>query len=177
MPFCPKCREEFQDWINTCPRCKVKLIHKLQPFPKQVKDKLPDEKIVTIARFSHPEEAYLASAKLESEGICSFMADKHTITADWLVSNAIGGVRLQVRESEAAEAKRILSLPQVDIQTTASTDETCPKCSSADIKYERFSLRPIFISWLLTGFMLPFLKRKWRCNTCGHQWKNRKQVG
>ena len=176
MPFCPKCRGEFQDWVKMCPDCAVELVHKLQPLPEPVNNKLRDEKLVTVARFSHPEEAYLASAKLESEGIQSFVADAHTVTADWLVSNAIGGVRLQVRESEAADAKQILSSKQQNMQATAAISETCPKCNSTDIQYQIFSTRPIFIVWLLTGggLTFPFLKRKWICRACGYQWKNGK---
>ena len=189
MPFCPKCRDEFQDWVSVCPDCRVKLVDKLKPLPKPtllkpVKNKLPHEKLITIARFSHPEEAYIIAARLESEGISSFVADEHTIKVNWLLSNAIGGVRLQVRESDAAETKRILDLTEPNIQAAASSEERCPKCNSANIQYERFYLRPIFVLWLLTfplsppapyigGFTLPFLKRKWRCKTCGHQWKNR----
>ena len=26
MPFCPKCRDEFQDWVKTCPDCQVALV-------------------------------------------------------------------------------------------------------------------------------------------------------
>lgn len=174
MPFCPKCRDEFQDWVSVCPDCRVKLVYNLKPLPKPVKkNKLASEKIVTIARFSHPEEADIVSARLESEGISSFVADAHTVTANWSLSNAIGGVRLQVRESEAAEAKRILSLAEPNIQAAASSEERCPKCNSANTQYERFYLRPFFVLWLLAGFTLPFLKRKWSCKTCGHQWKNR----
>jgi hypothetical protein len=184
MPFCPKCRDEFQDWVKVCPDCGVGLVDKLQPIPKSVASgEIPvvPEKLVTIASFSHPEEAYIVSTKLESEGIRSFVADAHTVTANWLYSNAIGGVKVQVRESDAAEAARILRLAKQDIHAAISTGETCPKCNSADIHYETFSLRPVFVSWLLSfltfgpegAFIFPFLRRKWKCRTCGHQWRNR----
>jgi hypothetical protein len=29
--FCPKCRDEFQDWVKTCPDCKVDLVAELPP--------------------------------------------------------------------------------------------------------------------------------------------------
>jgi len=172
MPFCPKCRGEFQDWVKICPDCKLELVEKLPSLPESVNDKLSNENLVTIARFSHPEEAYLASAKLESEGIWSFLADEHTVTADWLVSYAIGGVRLQVKESDAADARRILSLSKTDVELAAGTGRKCPKCGSTDIKYERFSQSLVFISWLAIGFPLPFFKRKWKCNSCGYQWQS-----
>ncbi len=40
--------------------------------------------LVTIATFSHPTEAHIPRARLESEGIWAFLADEHTIGANWL---------------------------------------------------------------------------------------------
>jgi hypothetical protein len=34
MPFCPKCRDEFQSWVKVCPDCKVKLVDKRPPSKK-----------------------------------------------------------------------------------------------------------------------------------------------
>jgi len=38
VPYCPKCREEFQDWVKVCPDCGVALVDKLPA------EKLPAEK-------------------------------------------------------------------------------------------------------------------------------------
>ncbi|MDD5703251.1 MAG: hypothetical protein PHU23_14535 [Dehalococcoidales bacterium] len=29
MPYCPKCRDEFQDWVKVCPGCQVALVDEL----------------------------------------------------------------------------------------------------------------------------------------------------
>jgi len=29
MPYCPKCRDEFQGWVKTCPDCRVELVTEL----------------------------------------------------------------------------------------------------------------------------------------------------
>lgn len=34
MPFCPNCRDEFEDWVETCPDCKVSLVDEQPPKPK-----------------------------------------------------------------------------------------------------------------------------------------------
>jgi hypothetical protein len=34
MPFCPNCRDEFEDWVKTCPDCGVSLVNELTPLPK-----------------------------------------------------------------------------------------------------------------------------------------------
>ncbi|MDO9333397.1 MAG: DUF2007 domain-containing protein [Dehalococcoidales bacterium] len=67
---------------------------------------MADDKLVTIATFNYAAEAYLHRAKLESEGIWSFVADE--FAPNFFITAAAGGVKLQVRESDAAEAIRIL---------------------------------------------------------------------
>ncbi|MGJ3255801.1 MAG: DUF2007 domain-containing protein [Alcanivorax sp.] len=47
--------------------------------------------MITVARFSMPDEAHIAKSRLESEGIPAFVADEHTVGMNWLYSNAMGG--------------------------------------------------------------------------------------
>ena len=61
-----------------------------------------------IASFSKPEEAHLVRAHLEGSGIAAFVRDDHTVTADWALSNAIGGVKVEVAEEDYAEAIAVL---------------------------------------------------------------------
>jgi hypothetical protein len=35
MPYCPKCRDEFQDWVKVCPDCHKSLVDKLTPVLSQ----------------------------------------------------------------------------------------------------------------------------------------------
>lgn len=63
--------------------------------------------MIVVARFSFPHEAHIARASLDSVGIESYIADEHTVNTQWLYSNAIGGVRLMVAESDAEDAKQI----------------------------------------------------------------------
>lgn len=65
--------------------------------------------LVTIATYSFPHEAHLAKARLDALGIPCFIADEHTINMQWLYSNALGGVRLQVPQVVAAEALAALN--------------------------------------------------------------------
>lgn len=64
--------------------------------------------MIVVARFSFPHEAHIARASLDSVGIESYIADEHTVNTQWLYSNAIGGVRLMVAESDAEDAKKYL---------------------------------------------------------------------
>jgi hypothetical protein len=63
---------------------------------------------ITILTFTYPQEAYIVKAKLESEGIKSFIKDELTAQVNNLYSNAIGGVKVQVQEIDLDRAFKIL---------------------------------------------------------------------
>lgn len=65
--------------------------------------------LVTVASYWLPYEAHLARSKLEAEGIPAALADEHTIEAQWLFSNALGGVKVMVHPLYADAARAILA--------------------------------------------------------------------
>lgn len=67
-------------------------------------------KWITILTFTYPHEAHLVKTKLASEGIETFMKDELTAQVNNFYSNAIGGVKLQVRSEDYDDAFRILSV-------------------------------------------------------------------
>jgi Putative prokaryotic signal transducing protein len=81
------------------------------PFERQaptIADE-PDVKLIPLRRFSFLPEALVAKGVLESAGVKCFLSDENTIRMDWLWSNALGGVRLWVREDDLPEAATLLS--------------------------------------------------------------------
>jgi DNA-directed RNA polymerase subunit RPC12/RpoP len=128
----------------------------------------------TIARFQYTTEAQIIKGRLEADGIKVFLKDHLTIDTDPLVSNAIGGVKLQVLAKDAMEAKHILStINQYSLDDDGNQIE-CPNCSSG--KIELFSTITDFKSFFafLVGFMfgtLPFHTRyKYTCEACNTQF-------
>jgi hypothetical protein len=102
------------------------------------------EKLITIATFSQVVEAHLSEGRPESEGIECFIADEHTITMNWLYSNTIGGIKLQVQQSDVERAIEILGEEPVStdsMEDTVSEDDKprCQKCNSPDVYYKKFS--------------------------------------
>lgn len=63
---------------------------------------------ITIISFTYPHEAYLAKGKLESEGIEVIIKDELTAQVNNFYSNAIGGVKLLVRDIDFNNANQIL---------------------------------------------------------------------
>jgi Putative prokaryotic signal transducing protein len=133
------------------------------------------EKLVTVGTFAAPWEARLALARLESEGIEAVVADENVGSLyGWGV---VGGVKLRVREDEAARAAEVLAsespIPRIYLVTEEDALEPrCPTCRSEDISFERWSWRGFVGFWLLLGFPLPIPSRRWTCRHCGAVWRD-----
>jgi hypothetical protein len=134
------------------------------------------ERLVTLETFTSPWEAQLARARLEAEGIHSFIADENFIRLYWALSNAVGGVKLQVREEDATRAAELLQtrrpIPEIYLVTEEEAARPrCPGCKSDNVFFERWSRRGFIGSWILLGLPLPIPLRRWSCRNCGAEWK------
>jgi ribosomal protein L37AE/L43A len=115
------------------------------------------ERFVTLAVYVFPWEAQLAKARLVSEGIDAVVADENA--AGIYGANAIGGIKLRVREDEAERAADLLHtlrpLPQIYLVTEEDALRLrCPSCRSEDVAAE---------GWF---------RRRWSCQSCGAAWKD-----
>jgi hypothetical protein len=59
---------------------------------------------VTIQTYTFPQEAYMIRALLEAEGFSVFLKDELTVQVQNFYSNAVGGIKLQVRAEEVSAA-------------------------------------------------------------------------
>ena len=66
-------------------------------------------KLVTVACFANPWQAYTARAVLEDAGVHCVVADEYTSMWFPHYQPAMGGVKVQVREEDEAEATSILA--------------------------------------------------------------------
>ena len=62
------------------------------------------KRLVTIATFDQAAQARLAKNVLDDAGIQSTVNDESIVAMDWLLSNAVGGVKVQVWEEDAERA-------------------------------------------------------------------------
>jgi hypothetical protein len=72
------------------------------------------DRLITVATFHEPVAAALAKNFLESEGIPSVLFDEDTIATDWMLSGAIGGIKLQVAPLHLERAEMLLTQIQSD---------------------------------------------------------------
>lgn len=124
--------------------------------------------LVTIARYSLPYEAHIAWSRLDSEGIPAFVADEHTINMQWLLSDALGGVRLQVAEADVEAALAILAEDrEQDLLEQEGVDATrCPHCGSTDTEYQQIGRRWAFLVFIGLDFPLFPVRDGIKCRQC-----------
>ncbi|WP_286925656.1 DUF2007 domain-containing protein [Flavobacterium sp. UBA4197] len=128
-----------------------------------------------IASFQYSSEAIIYKGRLESEGIAVFMRDNFTIDTDPLVSNAVGGVKLFVREEDFAAAEEILSKISKYSMTNEGGLIKCPNCGAEKVQLLTVvdDARSIFSFVLSLLFLiLPFYaKYKYKCDNCNFEFK------
>ena len=121
-----------------------------------------EDSLTTIAVFQYSSEALIIKGKLESENIRVFLADEYTVDTDPLVSNAIGGVKLQVNTAQVEIAKAIIR----NIDASLLKEEiTCSKCGSVN-----FNLKLTFKNIVLK--LIPINGQfEYKCSDCYTSFK------
>jgi hypothetical protein len=128
--------------------------------------------IVSIATFAKPEEAHLGRLRLGRDGIPAYVADEHLLQIDWMLSNALGGVRLMVDEENADEALAILKAEPVCTEAAAVDSVVCPCCESSHVEMYQRPRRFGMLSFLLPLPWLFFTRwHRWKCEQCGNTWR------
>jgi hypothetical protein len=90
----------------------------------------PDQDLVSVGSFVFPDDAKLARALLESASIPTFLENEHTLAANWMLTNVIGGLHLLVPAAVADEAREILR-SRVSDQDLAAQAEAAKKPEDA----------------------------------------------
>ncbi len=124
-------------------------------------------RLITVATVSQPLEAHVLKGKLEAEGIEAFLADENIVSMNFLYSNAVGGVKVQVDEQDAGAALKILgrAMPPLELVQPTEEEAPCAKCGSTDFKRDRH-LFGLAIQILTLGFALAG-RTRWICAKCG----------
>ncbi|MEP2056285.1 MAG: DUF2007 domain-containing protein [Maribacter litoralis] len=119
-----------------------------------------ESKFYQLASFEYVADVQIVKGKLESEGIPVFLRDENTLNSDPLISNAIGGVKLQVYSKDKDRAIAIYD----NIRTYALGNDgkpiVCPNCK-AQRSEPYYNRNGIFYK------LFPFFeKRKYKCLNC-----------
>lgn len=127
-----------------------------------------------LVRFKFYETALEANRDkqiLAENGISSFIANEQLIQSDWLLSQAVGGIQLQVFEEDFEKATQVLQDYKDNEQYTLEVEHTidnpefdfvCPKCGSNHI-YRDDSATSFFGISILTSHTFV-------CYYCGNKF-------
>jgi hypothetical protein len=119
-----------------------------------------------VGTYSDVMAAHVARARLEAEGIRTFLLDEHLLTIDPLIAGAIGGVKLVVAAADADLARELLARPPA-----ACDEPACPACGSQRIQMHHAGRRSAFWTILLLGVPIGRARAKARCEDCQHTWR------
>ncbi len=132
--------------------------------------------LVTLRRYRDLTEAMVARSMLESAGITVYLRDENTVRLDWQISNFIGGMRLQVEESDAAAATELLDQPIPENIYFGYAENFraphCHHCGSSDIRSQAEHLGSAVASTFLLGIPTPTGRSISICNQCGARWED-----
>ena len=120
-----------------------------------------EEKFFIIAAFEYPANVQIVKGRLESEGIPVFLKDENTLNSDPIISDAIGGVKLQVYTKDKERALEIYNEIRAYAIDEYGEPIVCPNCKAqkSEAYYERKGL---------FNKLFPFFeKRKYKCLNCG----------
>lgn len=125
------------------------------------------DKLVTLATYTYSTESYVLVAKLEAAGISCHLKNEHLLNTQQFLSNAVGGLEVQVQEQDLASARQILKEVEKEKNEKeegkappgyAKLSGWCPQCESSNVFKKK---KGIF----------SFGTDECMCGDCGHQWR------
>lgn len=124
--------------------------------------------LVVIRTFDNYFTANIMLTKLRDAGVQCYLKDEYTVTIDPLLSNAIGGIKLIVRNDDIAYALQIISGFDSEYRNAVQ----CPHCGSHDIilvpKGGIENVLKALSTWLFSSYAIS-AENVYKCNQCGFQ--------
>ncbi len=134
------------------------------------------QRMVAVASFTDLPTAEVALGLLESEGLPAGIPNAQLLGLDWRMSNAVGGIVVQVPAEFESQAREILE-GQPASTTPDHPGPACPSCGSCESRADRSRKRLLALTLLfppLVLFAIPayLLSRGMlECLSCGKYWR------
>ena len=139
--------------------------------------------MATLVQFKYYTDSLEANRDkqiLKNNGLESFIANEQTIQSDWLLSQALGGIQLQVFDDEKEKAIEIINNflenehTSLEVEHTILNPEfdfTCPKCGSNHLYRDENPGGLFGVSLLVLGFPLKAPSHLYHCYYCNNEFQ------
>ena len=156
---------------------------------------MENEKFVTVLTSAYMYEIAIVQGRLEAESITCFVKDEFIIQIHPFYSNAVGGIKLQVKESDLNQAIEILKEPgytkEEELQLLQefsclhkNNDDQqilikkkkiiCPICGSEEVVQSKKMRWLSLFALLLITIPAPFFQKTYYCFDCKQEVKKHK---
>lgn len=105
---------------------------------------------IPVHTFTNYIDAHILLGRLESENIVCYLMDENTVTINPIWTQAVGGIKLMVEQSQVTRAMALIQ----EIQQEKKQNIVCPKCASHNVEFVSTPRKPG--NWLgaAIGFFL-----------------------
>lgn len=124
---------------------------------------------IILQTYNNYIDANIIMGRLQEEGISCWLKDENTVTIDPILTNAVGGIKLMVPESQAERAFDLLKQFRIDQQATIK----CPRCGSSNVELVTTPRKAsnwlgVIIGLLVTNYALSN-EKVYHCFDCGFE--------
>jgi hypothetical protein len=147
------------------------------------KDLTMDDLKILIS-FTYPHEAHMAKGYLESNGIETILKDEMTVSVNNFYSNAVGGIKLLVKDSDYGNGIQLLKDSGYISDNTkedfkinvikidkAADEKICPFCKSDNIAKNKKINIWIIPVYVILGAIFPIYRSSYKCFDCNKEWR------
>jgi DNA-directed RNA polymerase subunit M/transcription elongation factor TFIIS len=126
--------------------------------------------LITIKTFDNYFSASILLTRLQSEGVDCWLKDEHTVTIDPLLTNAVGGIKLVVRDEDAKAVMQLLQQYEEELRQKLH----CPMCGGRHFNYVTKQSAVNYLTAIATFMFSRYavaLDYVYQCADCGYEAK------
>ena len=138
----------------------------------------------TVAAYTTATEAQIVKGRMEVEGIPAVVQFEHHVWANWSLSVALGGVRVQVPNLQVEESLAVLEKLQAGVYKSGLEEEIscvesirCPQCDYHSASHVNWPSQLALVVMFMIFIPVPYSQHWMKCKACSHQWVAADQRG
>ncbi len=130
-------------------------------------------KFILLQSYDNYISAHIAMGRLEEDGINCWLQDENTVTINPVWTNAVGGIKLMVAESQAERALELIG--EYNHQQKAT--HLCSRCGSDNVELvttPRKVSNWLSVLWGVFTFSYAMpVDKAYHCFNCGHEFEQK----